>query len=212
MTKRLIRSCVVAAVATACGGVVNGGKHGGPALAPPDSHRSVASVCPHDRPATVPLGGGPADAGTVQSGPNPQCYSDADCVAGTNGRCETARYPVDIGYCNYDECFSDGDCAGQFGACICGDPQIDGTGTRAPNVCVNGNCRLDSDCGPSGYCSLSTQNGYCGPDVPLGFFCHTANDECASDSDCATRPVTSRCTFDLTLVRWTCTEEVFCSG
>jgi hypothetical protein len=230
MTKRSIRVGVVAMVATACGGVVNGGtgdgadgasggganSTGGRAshlpLGPPDSHRSVGSVCSYDRPATVPVGGGPADAG---SGPNLQCFSDADCTNGTNGRCEVGRYgryPVGIGYCNYDACFSDGDCAGQFGACICGDPQVGSSGTRGPNVCVNGNCRIDTDCGPSGYCSLSTQSGYCGPDIPSGFFCHTTNDDCASDSDCATRPVTSRCTFDSTLHRWTCTEEIFCSG
>jgi hypothetical protein len=51
------------------------------------------------------------------------------------------------------------------------------------NQCKKGNCRIDSDCGPGGYCSPATDA--CG--AVLGYYCHTAADECVNDDDCAGR-------------------------
>ena len=53
------------------------------------------------------------------------------------------------------------------------------------NVCVHGNCRLDQDCGPGGYCSPSavTLDPFCTTGVPqgsVGYFCHTPEDVSAA--------------------------------
>ena len=51
------------------------------------------------------------------------------------------------------------------------------------NVCYPAGCRVDADCGPGGYCSPSPTLGCCGG--PSGFHCHTPQDSCLNDSDCA---------------------------
>jgi hypothetical protein len=51
------------------------------------------------------------------------------------------------------------------------------------NQCKKGNCRLDSDCGQGGYCSPAIDT--CG--AVLGYYCHSASDECVNDEDCTNR-------------------------
>jgi hypothetical protein len=72
---------------------------------------------------------------------------------GVNGRCGVSG-PIGGLDCTYDQCFQDTDCdAG--GACLCRPPNFGGP-PPVPNECVPaGNCRVDSDCGPGGYCSPS---------------------------------------------------------
>lgn len=78
-------------------------------------------------------------------------------------------------------CTSDTDCPGTV--CECG--QDPACFQKNQNVCLqSGNCRIDSDCGPGGYCSYSYDGAYCGHQHPSGYFCHTASDTCADDSDC----------------------------
>jgi hypothetical protein len=96
----------------------------------------------------------------------------------------------------------DGDCAtGQ--ACAChGAPYMGGIG----NTCVPGNCRVDSDCGPRGYCSPSFGPG-CGGIG--GYYCHTIADQCIDDSDCieAGRDV---CVYVTPANDWECQIGVIC--
>jgi hypothetical protein len=81
------------------------------------------------------------------------CFQDSDCTAGQNGRCGSFGGPAILG-CSYDECFQNGDCDGGQ-ACLCRPPDLAGP-PSLQNVCVAaGNCRVDSDCGDSGYCSPS---------------------------------------------------------
>ncbi|HKU40744.1 MAG TPA: hypothetical protein VJR89_21435, partial [Polyangiales bacterium] len=52
------------------------------------------------------------------------------------------------------------------------------------NRCLAGNCRVDADCGQSGYCSPSF--GSCGSlDGVVAYYCHTCQDECIDDEDCS---------------------------
>jgi hypothetical protein len=103
------------------------------------------------------------------------------------------------------QCFKDGDCGGK-GTCNCD--------TRG-NYCLPGNCRVDADCGKGGFCSPSW--ALCslhGPYRPLGYYCHTAADECMRDEDCPRPkkegygPSSTRCTYSQPLGRWTCMSEI----
>src|SRR5207237_6979667 len=105
----------------------------------PAGHRAAAPTCVPDRPAgscTYPDGGPTANA----------CTSDSACPSSTglsNGRCGPAPR-INICQCNYDTCFRDEDCT-LGGPCAC--RTSDTAGTTAPNGCMNGNCRVDADCG-----------------------------------------------------------------
>jgi hypothetical protein len=95
------------------------------------------------------------------------------------------------------------------------------------NSCeTESNCRVDSDCGPRGYCSPSQVEAFCmcpsaalcgdsgascsanGKPVPCecgdacghGYFCHTRDDTCVDDSDCPD----GTCNYDTVVKRWTC--------
>ncbi len=111
----------------------------------PLNHRPVAVPCPQQRgedpmPYCVPAGDGGCAGNT--------CNSDSYCTMGTNGRCGRWFLPG-IATCSYDQCFSDSDCPGGL-PCECRTSVTD----DAPNICANGgNCSVDSDCGPGGYCS-----------------------------------------------------------
>jgi hypothetical protein len=175
---------------------------------PPANHRPVHVPCPTTRPPGIQDGGGSFGfpAGTC-------CTSDSQCPAtsdagGTNGRCT----PGDLGgeamcpSCQYDQCSTDTQC-GAGAVCECGGDAGPG---RYPNTCGTGNCQIDSDCGPSGYCSANVN--YCGGS-PNGYYCHTPQDECESNSDCASTPNSpgTDCVYDTMKKIWDC-QFVACFG
>jgi hypothetical protein len=144
---------------------------------PPLNHRAEATACDRVRPPGN-FGSSPAPAG-FDAGIG--CTSDAQCTSGENGRCMIERVG---GICTYDGCFADTDCTGDNATtkspvCEC---ETDYTGA---NTCLGeGNCRVDADCGSSRYCSPTF--GTCGHYSGIvGYYCHTAEDECVDDSDCA---------------------------
>jgi hypothetical protein len=114
-------------------------------------HHPAGSTCPQQRPPGTPTASCTADAGGLC--PLDGCFQDSDCKMGINGRCVDFGGPAILD-CSYDQCFQDTDCdAGQ--ACLCRPSNNDGP-PSIPNVCAPaGNCTVDSDCGPSGYCSPS---------------------------------------------------------
>jgi len=179
----------------------------------PVNHRSSDAQC--STPAAPGDCPGPLPASISGSG---GCTTDNDCTAGTNGRCITpgggvrsADDPACV--CTYDTCTQDTDCPnGQTCACR-GCPYIYYEG----NMCVGGNCRVDADCGASGYCSPSPISpAWCGDDLLAGYYCHTAGDLCIDDSDCTNtvgqsvtvgQPV---CAYSTTDTRWECFSVEVC--
>jgi hypothetical protein len=159
-------------------------------------HRASANACDHDRPTTEPVIY--SDAGA----PFVACTKNADCTAGENGRCVGNGHS---GYqCSYDTCFSDADC----GAAVCACATSDGA-----NHCLTANCHVDTDC-PSiggnvtGFCSPSL--GSCGNySGTVGYFCHTADDECTNDADCG--GASAYCQYERTIGHWRCSTTQ-CAG
>lgn len=171
---------------TACGGSTTGDSRGGlgympcrnpaPLLGPSGEdtgyvtcdgstiHRTAQVDCPSALPrAETCQSSYPYDSGVA-----PGCTQDSDCVESPHGYC--AGVPGGIGcYCNYG-CIRDADCAsGQI--CLCGTPA---------GRCVASTCETDQSCG-QGLC-LSYEPM---PGCPsISFACQTADDTCASDSDC----------------------------
>lgn len=141
--------------------------------------RPLPTICAPCRPTT---------GGTFTGG----CTTDADCTAGINGRCvRTTRTAA----CNYDECFRDEDCAA---GSIC---ECDGS-RGGGNTCVPSDCVTDDDCGEF-LCSPSL--GSCGHfSPPTMYRCHTNEDGCSTDADCAAVSDTAYCAFDTTLGSWQC--------
>jgi hypothetical protein len=148
-------------------------------------------------------------------------YATSDCTTGKNGRCERGF----LFQCSYDECFVDSDCASKA-PCEC----RESGGSGAANVCLtSGNCRVDADCAPNGYCSPSVLQlcscpsselcpdsvacfgiggtrvpcGGCGDGCGHGHFCHTPSDACLDDSDCCGQ---GTCNYDTVHRRWDCAE------
>jgi hypothetical protein len=193
----------------------------------PASHRPQGSVCPQQRGAGLLSLSAPC---APDAGPQTQCWLDADCTAGTNGRCFGGGPMACMSSCSYDNCLSDSDCPSSV-PCDCRASASD----TAANTCMTGsNCRVDADCGPGGYCSPSlvgvfcacVSTAFCNPDagggcyegnsdgtwtqVPCacgdscghGYFCHTPQDTCLNDSDCSNG---STCDFDLPSQTWICT-------
>ena len=164
------------------------------------------------RPSDAQCAASAAPGDCVAPFPDAGCASDNDCTdAGTNGRCSnTSLRPAAPCACTYDKCSVDTDCpAGQTCACH-GAPYTDGN----DNTCVTGNCRVDADCGPKGYCSPSSLTAICG-DSLAGYYCHTAADLCIDDSDCshpsATGPVGSPgCLYSTKDSRWECAVVPVC--
>jgi hypothetical protein len=162
----------------------------------PAKHRAAPATCDGVRPATEPT--------NVPDSGFGQCAKNADCTAGRNGRCVWARAGL---VCTYDQCTTDGECGKNV--CECSG------GMAATDVCLGeGNCRVDDDCGAGGYCSPTL--GSCGHYTGyVGYYCHTAQDECVDDEDCAGvdgggfgRPY---CAFERTLGRWRCSTQE-CAG
>lgn len=179
------------------GGVVvdGGGPDGGGSCLPhaATKHRSAAAACDHERsPGTTPDVGPPAD-----------CERDTDCTAGENGRCTGNGH--DGWRCTYDLCFDDDDC-GAGKACACG-----GGFRSDANVCLASQCRTDADCA-TGFCSPTY--GSCGNySGNVGWYCHTCDDECVNDEDCAATggAFDPYCAFDPSAGRWTCM-DTHCAG
>jgi len=144
----------------------------------PLMHRPVSAVCPSERAPKTP---DPVSA-CPDGGASPMlicdCTSDSDCTEGTNGRC--GRWiPPPVLACSYDECFQDSDCEG---GALCGCRPS--SSSSAPNVCVKGgNCTVDSDCGPGGYCSPSVLDGLC--TCPSEELCGDAGGGCYRGSSSA---------------------------
>ena len=66
------------------------------------------------------------------------------------------------------------------------------------NYCTRpSNCRVDADCGANGFCSPGQSHEWCG----TLYACHTPNDECANDSDCA---ADTHCDFSTAVKHWLC--------
>ena len=181
----------------ACGGATSAPSDAGADVAvvkPPAVHRVLPEPCPSDRAASPPPG---IPGGT--------CKSDAECTQGTNGRCLS----IVLGppSCSYDLCAKDADCGQSTGVCQCRAATEGGA-----NVCRQGNCRTDGDCGVTG-------KGFCSPSAvgidvtcrsgiqtgSFGYFCHTPVDECSNDTDCGTAPTgQGACIFDLGKSHWAC--------
>lgn len=137
--------------------------------------------------------------------PTPNCMLDDDCTAGTNGRCllsVTSFVDMRTCTCSYDTCTSDTDCTG--GPCHCSaGPRTDA------NACRPGNCQVDADCGPGGYCSPTRSGTTVFQRANIidaaGYYCHTAMDTCVDDSDCVQMATWgSHCAYDLGKAAWTC--------
>jgi len=185
----------------------------------PLQHRSTSASCPSQR------GPAPQDCttGTCTGQPYPSqvsglpltCSSDSQCTAGVNGRCFPPK-PEWAGGCSYDECFADSSCGAKT-PCLCRGSSTD----NSANICdVGGNCAVDSDCGPGGYCSPSMEScASTDPNIkaeasngPSPYYCHTASDLCINDSDCgppdaATTPFPALnvCAYSTQDNRWECT-------
>ncbi len=168
----------------------------------PTTHRANADTCAPDRPPILPF---PSDAMASS-----QCASDNDCYpnAGLQGRCTpVADASCDgtrpCGFCTQDQCYDDGHCAN---VCDCRGSPIHSS-PSAPNTCLpTGNCLLDIDCSDAGvaYCSPSLTYG-CSSRGWVGYFCHTSQDECTNDSDCATG---NHCSYEWSVLHWTCSTDV----
>jgi hypothetical protein len=117
----------------------SGGSSGSASLLP-INHRPEEVACPRER--------GPGHASVVRD-----CTQDSECTDGMNGRCISPNVlgPLGGSFCSYDTCFADADCPVNE-PCECRESPTSST----PNFCVTGsNCRIDSDCGPGGFCSPS---------------------------------------------------------
>jgi hypothetical protein len=169
-------------------------------LPPPANHRPSPVACSSTRPPGLNTDAGPG----FDAGVDTPCTHDSECTAGKNGRCTPSEHNG-FATCEYDQCASDQDCP-KSEVCECG--QAANTG-RYPNVCLPGNCRVDADCGSGGYCSPSfgTMCGSYGGIV--GYFCHTAKDECTNDDECTDGP--GYCALQPTTGAWTCFYSV-CAG
>ena len=170
-------------------------------------HRASAAACTQPRPAGTAY---PAcNPYGDEAGPSGHCGSDQDCTAGTDGWCNCflqGPAVADNGnWCSYDGCASDSDCNG--GVCDCRESPahvIWGTQT----ICLEA-FRTDSDCGPTGYCSPSSQPG-CGAQSWYAYFCHTPGDQCVNDTDC--NQGNAYCAYEASSSRWVCSTGMCIDG
>lgn len=119
------------------------------------------------------------------------CSSHAECTEGVNGRCGSGGEG-----CSYDECFGDEDCPA---GAVC-----DCAGGRDNHRCLPGECITDDDCAEGLWCSPSTSLEC--PVGVVGFYCHTAADECVADGDCS--DPSEFCAFDGARRAWVCTAQL----
>jgi hypothetical protein len=161
----------------------------------PAEHRAEAVVCSDDRPLF--------DADPYSENAGASCTSHEDCTDGIAGRCAKvfgAYYNYFELECNYHQCIEDADCPAAT-VCRCRDENVE----ESINSCLRaGNCLVDADCGED-YCSVSP--GECGPTAKfseIGYFCHTRDDECRSDSDCQELGQSGYCRFSFEDEFWIC--------
>jgi hypothetical protein len=131
------------------------------------------------------------------------CHSNSECTEGRNGRCD--GNPHDGYRCTYDQCYADSECGG--GVCAC-----NGASRATNNVCLPGGCRVDADCGASGYCSPTLGScGHYGKNV--AYYCHTADDECVDDDDCSANASGQKgyCAYEKSIGHWKCSTSE-CAG
>lgn len=162
---------------------------------PPVNHRPNDTQC---------LGAAPSGNCHPGDGGTDLCSTDSQCVdVGVNGRCiQDIRGSVGCS-CTSDTCADDSACpTGQ--TCACHGSPYDGAG----NHCVRGNCRVDADCGPGGWCSPTVTLSSCGQ--VAGYYCHTPKDQCVNDSDCGNGSPQA-CGYDTTAGYWYCMPNGGCS-
>lgn len=166
-----------------------------PMVRVPEKHRPAEIVCDDQR--------GPGSSPEPGASDFSSCNEDADCQDGANGRCTGNSH--DGWNCTYDRCFDDSGCMG-----VC---QCSGGFRSDANVCVGGDCQVNADCGPGGYCSPSF--GDCGEYLGVvAFYCHTPEDECIDDADCEGEPqfgFNPYCAFDPGASHWRCSDSQ-CAG
>ena len=179
------------------GGVV--GDAAPPVGREPRRHRPTVVGCDDERSNEGPF---IDDETLARGGDELQCTAHEDCTDGDNGRCVGNSH--DGWYCTYDLCASDDGCDG--GVCECG-----GGWRSDHNVCLGGNCRVDADCGPGGYCSPTF--GDCGDYSGVeAYQCHTPDDACIDDEDCGDgAPFAAYCAFNPAARRWMCSDSQ-CAG
>ncbi len=122
----------------------------------------------------------PTNSGEACRGDEPSggCLTDADCSAGTNGRCVHRVGFEGIPFCNCEyACATEADCPT---GSVCVPPEF-GSGTSYPR-CVEAACRGGSDCA-SGECGLVDFFDGCSQITELR--CRNAEvDACRGDGDC----------------------------
>jgi hypothetical protein len=133
------------------------------------------------------------------------CKSDHDCDA-VNEAGVLFQGMCRAGVCRFDnQCSTDSDCPSGTACSCAGDL---GPLSAGWNSCVLAKCRTDSDCGPGGVCSPSFLPGPCGHID--GWFCHTPQDTCATDDDCALQTSGMSCEHTAASGSWTCVEPDNC--
>lgn len=148
---------------------------------PPPAERTAPISCATCRPDTPEPGE-----------PTGGCMTHAECTEGENGRCVRAMVGA---FCDYDECFSDNDCADNE-VCSCDGSYYGG------NACVPSNCRTSADCAGT---RCTPTYGCLAGGPPEGWYCRTASDECVEDADCDEAGMAGgRCAFDPTRMLWAC--------
>jgi hypothetical protein len=155
----------------------------------PDNHRPSDIACPL---------GAPISAN--------ECDAASDCPAVPQVAC-LVYDDAGISFCNADPCHVDSDCS-DGGVCLCGSAATSST-IATSNMCLPaGNCTIDSDCSPVHYCSPSSIG--CG--TTFSYYCHTANDDCANDTDCRDTQFCQYAPGAGGSGKWTCVDASTCSG
>ncbi len=194
--RRLVLAALLPAALVACNGSLPV-DHADASSRVPLVHRAAGSPCPSQRGGGMVCTGGP-DGGTNG------CAVDSDCLAGTNGRCFSPNGPLPAcspTSCSYDQCASDSDCPTHV-PCEC----RPSAGDSEANLCVTGgNCAVDADCGPHGYCSPGAFADFCATPI---YFCHTAADSCVDNSDCGRSGTgyPQSCNYDTASGRFACSD------
>jgi hypothetical protein len=147
----------------------------------PAFHRPIAMACPPQD-----LSQAKCDAGVGD------CTMNSDCHVGLNPRCVLFK-ARNICTCAWDTCAMDSDCR-DAGPCACNSIEIG-------DLCVDGNCYVDADCGTGGFCSPSFD--LCRGQIDH-YYCHTPKDDCTDDADCAGARGGGSCTYNTTDSRWEC--------
>jgi hypothetical protein len=170
--------------------------------------------------------GNPGDGGTTDSGLSSDAAPDAISHVDAGGTCRTeppmvhrpsastcpshtadAGAGTDSGIPScmqpHDACLVDSDC-GTNGVCDCEAPRCSFPFPLSGNVCVSGDCRVDSDC-TCGFCAGDTSCGQL-----QGYHCTTPHDECSVDADCQDGGSFTRCAWSTD--HWACLPGETCPG